>query len=321
MKVLLTGASGMLGRHLARRLKQDDHAVRTVLHQRTVTRRDAEREIDEVLWGSLLDHRVMERALEEVELVVHSAWKFSRQDASRPTENEVLTERLFRRSMSAGVRRFAFISSVAVYGMRPAGAKLVDESSRLAPDDEAAFIYPSEKMRLENMIRSPEKGGMMVGIFRPGPIFDDHKGPMKKIMRFAGRDLAVGFGNGRNHLPFIHGADVADAVVCWLEHGNNDIVCNLTPSASPRHREFYRAWGSARGMTLTPLFIPGSIIRLAAFGGGFLKRMLGKPGKIDVRYALATSRRDLLYSNTLARSELAWRDDFTEPVTAEALER
>ncbi len=312
MKVLLTGASGLLGRHLARRLKLGGYDVRTVLHQRTVSRRDAERELDDVIWGSLLDENVMERALDQVEIVIHSAWKFSRQDASRPTPNEILTQRLFQHSVLAGVTRFAFISSVAVYGMRAARNKVVDESSPLAPDDRGAFIYPSEKMRVESTIRSSAKNGMKLGIFRPGPIYDDQKGPMKKIIRMAGRERAIGFGSGRNHLPFIHAADVADAVVRWVQGTQDDIICNLTPTTAIRHRDFYRAWGAARGMDLRPLFVPSGIIRLAAFGGGLLKKMLGKPGKIDVRYALATSRRDLLYSNRIACERLEWKDDMTE---------
>ncbi len=306
MKVLLTGYSGLLGRHIGRSLKRAGHSVKVVLHQRTVTRKDFANEADEVLWGSLEDQRIMERALTDVDAVVHSAWKFSDQQAHRPTVNESVTEILFKTSARKGVRHFAFISSVAVYGMKPR-ASTVDESAVLDPQGDG-FIYPAEKIATEQLLSGFDRGSMSLGIFRPGPIFDDSKGPIKKVLG----SRAIGFGTGRNPMPYIHAADVADGVVRWLANGHNGGVYNLTPAKCLPHRDWFVVWGRARGKELSPFFVRSWVMRLAALGGTLVKKMLGKSGKVDVSYALAAASRSMVYSNVRAQQELGWKPLHTD---------
>jgi nucleoside-diphosphate-sugar epimerase len=311
MNILLTGYAGLLGRHIARSLKQSGHRVRVVLHQRTVARMDFAREADELLWGSLEDPRVREQALRGIDAVIHSAWKFSTQSAARPTANEVLTETLFRESLTAGVKEFAFISSVAVYGMQAAdGAPITETSPVVAPT--GGFVYPAEKVNTEQALRTIPRGTTRLAIFRPGPIFDDEKSPVKKVLRLAGKSFALGFGTGENPMPYIHAADVGDAVGRWIGSGKDGVVFNVTPTTCLRHRDWYVAWGKAHGLTLSPLFVRAWVMRSAAWGGTMVKRMLGKTGAVDVSYALAAASRDLKYSNAVAVRELGWTPAHTD---------
>lgn len=312
MKVLLTGYTGLLGRHIARALKQQGHTVRTVLHQRTVTRREIRPEVDDILWGSLEEPVILAHAVEGVDAVVHSAWKFSKQGDPRPTSNELVTEALYKESIRAGVRQFLFVSSVSVYGMSSGNKGVVTEEAPLA-SPENGFIYPSEKVMMENFIRSHERGAMKLGIVRPGPIFDDGKGPMKKIISIGSRKLALGFGNGKNPMPYIHATDVASGIVAWLKSGKDGGVYNLTPTLCLAHRDWYRVWGSARGLKVSPFFVRSFVLRGAAGMATLLKRLLGKKGKVDVDYVIASATRALRYSNVRAVQELAWKPVETEP--------
>lgn len=307
MKVLLTGYAGLLGRHIARALKREGFEVRVVVHQRTVTREDFGREADELIWGSLEDPLVMKKALAGVDAVVHSAWKFSAQNAQRPTVNELVTESLCKESVRLGVRRFAFISSVAVYGMKSSDNAPVTESSSVVSDRDG-FVYPAEKVMTEKILSSINRGAMSLGIFRPGPIFDDTKSPIKKIIG----KRALGFGTGRNPMPYIHAADVGDAIVKWLASGKDGAIYNITPTECLRHRDWFVAWGRNRGMQLKPVFVRSWVMRGAALAGTLVKRMLKKAGKVDVSYALAAATRGLQYDNSRAVSELGWKPTQTD---------
>ncbi len=311
MNILLTGYSGLLGRHLARALKARGHRVRVILHQRTVARIDFVREADEVLWGSLEDPLVLQRALRDIDAVVHSAWKFNPQTAGRPTVNEIVTETLFRESVRCGVGEFAFISSVAVYGMSSAGADLLTESAPVV-SPAGGFIYPAEKVNTEQALCTIARGKTRLGMFRPGPIFDDEKSPVKKVLGVGGKRFALGFGTGENAMPYIHAADVGEAVALWIGSGRDGAVYNVTPSTCYRHRDWYAAWGKAHGMNLSPLFIRSWVMRLAAGAGTLVKRLLGKQGKVDVEYALAAASRNLRYSNAAAVSGLGWTPVHTD---------
>lgn len=312
MKVFLTGYTGFLGRHLARALKNEGFFVAVLLHRSTVTCKDVETEVDEVHWGSFADRESIRPLLEEAEAVVHSAWSFSPPSASRPTPNEIGTQVLFEESVRAGIEHFAFISSVAVYGM--ANRDDVRESDPLAAGVEAGFIYPSEKIKVEEFLRSHNSGNTQVGIFRPGIIFDDTRGPMKKLVTIGGQALALGIGNGQNRLPYIHAKDVSTAVTQWLKKGEKAEVFNVTPSNMMRQVDWYRSWCRMHGQNASPLFIPPSIVRLGAFGVKVLKKLLGKKGQVKVGYAIKSATRDSSYNNNLLK-ELGWRDHVTARYT------
>jgi nucleoside-diphosphate-sugar epimerase len=318
MKALITGYSGFLGRHLARALRAEGVQIRVLLHQLPVPRREFAREANEVLWGSIDDAATIRRAVQGVQIVVHSAWAHSARDAPRPTVNENAATLLFTESARAGVRCFALISSVAVYGMASKADAILDESSPVAAGEELRYIYPSEKIRVESLLRSQTASGMRLGIFRPGPIIDDHKGPCKKIVHLGGRAFAVGLGTGRNHLPYIHAQDVTAAVASWLKNGKDGDVFNVTPSSCQTAREWYRSWGEVSGQRLTPLFFTPTLARILFLAVKALKRILGRSNKADVKYALASATRDLIYSNGALKAALGWRDEATARYTGHA---
>lgn len=280
MKVLLTGYAGFLGHHLGKALRKESFSLRVLFHRHTVTRKELETDI-EVIWGSIDNSNVIRRAVDGVDCVVHSDWSFSASSSERPTINEKGTELVFKESVNAGVKAFVFISSVAIYGMS-ANKSLVNESSPLATERDLSFIYPSEKTKVECDLQSYDKKSTKLGIFRPGPIFDDKKGLVKKIVGIAGVSIGIGLGNGRNCMAFIHADDVADAVVKWLKKPKDGGIFNVTPTVCLPHIDWYRRWGNMQGQRIKPIFVRGCVVRSAAFGVKMLKKVLGKQVKSDV---------------------------------------
>jgi nucleoside-diphosphate-sugar epimerase len=282
-----------------------------VLHRHTVSRKYFNYEADEVIWGSIDNQKVISRALENVEGIVHSAWFFSVPSTERPTINEWGTELLFKESLRAGLKFFAYISSVAVYGMKTVSNKMIDETAPLAIGEDLNFVYPSEKINVENILQSYDRKNLKLGIFRPGPIFDDDRGIIKKSIRIAGLSLGIGIGNGRNHMAYIHADDVANAVVMWLKKGKGDVIFNVTPTTCMRHKDWYRAWGIVHSQPIKPIFIRSSMIYLADFGVKMIKKILGKQSRGDVRYAIACATRNICYSNEVLKKTLGWSDKAT----------
>jgi nucleoside-diphosphate-sugar epimerase len=315
MKVLLTGYAGLLGRHLARALKQKGFCIRVLLHQSTVTRKEFAEEVDDVIWGSIDDSEVVRNALKEIQLVVHSSWARSSPGGKRPTINETGTELLFKESVQAGVKAFSFISSIAVYGMKSNGKALITESYPFASGKEKAFIYPSEKINTENYLLSYDKKNTKLAIFRPGPIFDDKSCPVKKNIRVFGHSFGIGLGNGQNHMASIHAKDVADAVVRWLENGKDNAILNIVPTKQLLSKDWVLAWAQNKGFSIQPVFIPVSFIRLAGYGLKTLKKILGKQHRGDTAYAIACATRDLFYSNESLKGALGWTDKVTSAYT------
>jgi nucleoside-diphosphate-sugar epimerase len=281
-----------------------------------VLRKDFRQEADELIWGSVVDPMIARQAVAGVDAVVHAAWTFNSSASRRPTFNEMGTELLLKESVDAGVAAFAFISSVAVYGMMGRDDSTVKESSPLATGGELLYLYPSEKITCENMLLTSDRRVSHLGIFRPGPIFDDEKGPMKKLLTIAGHSFALGIGNGRNRMGYIHAEDVAAAVLKWLKTGQNSGVFNVTPSAHLVHRDWYRVWADFHNLSVRPVFIRGFLVKLANLGIKVLKRLAGKKGKGDINYTIKASIRDMEYNNEALKRSLYWNDEATTRYTA-----
>ncbi len=307
MKILLTGYSGFLGKYLADALTKDGHSLRVILNRTTVARRELHQHT-EIIWGSMVDSAVVERAVQDVDAVVHAGWSFRTLPRQHTSPNVLGTGLLVRAAEKAGVSAFAFISSVAVYGVNMVTAEPLSETSPSTLSPEAR--YPEEKIAAENELNALVRGKMRLAIFRPGPIFDDCGGLAKKIV---GRKhpFAIGLGSGRNRMPNIHAADVAQAVVLWLKNGGDRELFNVTPSHERTQAVWVQNWGKRNRPGLRPLFVRPSVVRLAAFGAGMLKKAMGKPGKPNVDYVLACATRDLSYSNAHLKQTLGWTDKET----------
>src|SRR5580700_6455665 len=111
-KVLVTGANGLIGRHLVRRLLQEGNRVRLFVRRQP----EAERMNDgnvEVFLGDLGDPAAVERAVAGTEIVYHvgAAMKGSAHDHERGTVSG--TQNIVDSVLRHGVQRLVYISSLS----------------------------------------------------------------------------------------------------------------------------------------------------------------------------------------------------------------
>lgn len=310
MKIFLTGYSGFLGHYLAQAFIEKGCSIRALLHRHSVNKESLPDNI-EIFWGSIDDRNLVRQALSGTDAVVHSAWAFSAPGDKRPTINERAAYVLLSESVDAHVDKFAFISSVAVYGMDLYDNSPVDEAHPSVHERNKPYIYPTEKIAVEKTLLEYDKGSMALGIFRPGPIIDGKRGPSKKILNIGPWHLGISIGNGLNQMAYIHARDVADAVLLWLLHGKDGAIFNVVPSASMNARQWCRLWGMHNGIIIRPLFLPAGVFYLANIGITLLKKTLGRENRSDIRYAIACAKRNISYSNLLLKDSLNWSDTAT----------
>ena len=311
MKVLVTGFSGRLGRQVAASLLEGGFSVRVLLHTRAIRRSEFHGSL-EPIWGHMGDVETIQKAINGVDAVVHSARSSSPGAGAPGGLNEQSTLLLFNHAKESGVRRFAFVSSVVVFGMRRLGDKPISECSPMLSEEEAFFDYPREKVTIEKYLKSQcQNGVMQLGIFRPGPIIDDRNGPGIKLKTVLGRTIALGIGNGRNHMPYIHSADVAEAIRRWLAAGEGSADYNVTPSKCLRRREWAAAWCQANRIDAHLVFLRRPVARSLFLGTAMLRKVMGKKTDRGAKYALITETRDLIYNNDRLKRDLTWTDTAT----------
>lgn len=210
MKLLVTGATGFLGSHIAEQLAREGHTVR-VLARRTSDRSFLRGlEIEEAL-GDITQPDTLPAAVAGVDAVVHAAGLVKARSAAEfNSVNAEGTANLLSALASAeSTPRFVLISSLAAHGP--------SEDGRPRPLDAPATpvtAYGRSKLKAEEAVRSWARDADKVRatIIRPGGIYGPRDRQTLIFFRLARWRLAPLLGDGTNTISWVYVEDAARAV-------------------------------------------------------------------------------------------------------------
>lgn len=222
-RVLLTGATGFVGPHLAHRLAADGWTVRAAL-RRAVPPTAWPRGVSEAaVVGSIGAETDWSEALEGVRAVVHAAARVHvmRDTAADPlAENRAVnafgTGRLAEAAAGAGVARMVFLSSVKVMGETSPPGRPWTEADAPDPVDP----YGLSKWEGEQALARAARTSALSAIsLRPPLVYGPGVGGnMQSLLALCARPLPLPFGAVRNRRSLIAVDTLADAVACALAH-------------------------------------------------------------------------------------------------------
>jgi nucleoside-diphosphate-sugar epimerase len=205
MKLLLTGATGRVGRHMLPRLVVQGHDVRAVARSEVAAEQVKAAGAEPVL-ADLLDPDSYRAALRGRDAVVHLAAVLRSSDADQIRRaNLEATRRLADTALDAGVGRFVFTSTTLVY---PGGlGRPASEDDEPAPA--AAWgPYPASKAEAERVLLALHRDrGMGLRIVRFAFVYGEGDPHLAESLRWAGQ------WPGHQRLHLIHHADAAQAVI------------------------------------------------------------------------------------------------------------
>lgn len=232
-RALVTGGAGFIGSRIARRLLEAGLEV-AVIDDLSMGRREKVPEGAEFHHASILDRGALRRALAGVDIVFHNAAKVSIRnsfdDIYGDTETNVLgTVSVLREAGKAGIRKFIFASSMAVYGD---GARLpVAEAGPVEP----ISPYGAGKLAGETYVRQLSRyygfESVVLRYFNtygPGQTLTPYVGVMTIFITnlLQGRPPLV-FGTGEQVRDFVHVDDVAEANILAMARPIDGAVINV----------------------------------------------------------------------------------------------
>src|SRR5919109_3853555 len=168
MRLLITGATGLLGGHLIKELQQRGEDIR-VLVLPVENADKLKKQGVEVVRGDITDASTLEPAVKDVELIFHLAGMMG---VWRPLSDYRLvnvngSENLYMAAQRAGVRRFVHTSSHTVYGL--GHSRFLTENDPLRPDPDPYSLTKAEGDRLLQRLLLTRD--IETVILRPGTFF------------------------------------------------------------------------------------------------------------------------------------------------------
>ncbi|MGH9309888.1 MAG: NAD-dependent epimerase/dehydratase family protein [Vicinamibacterales bacterium] len=202
MKVLVTGATGFTGGHLARTLVRRGFDVAALVRDEARAVPLSEAGIT-LKVGDLRDRPALARAAAGRDVVYHIAAIYRQaglRDAEYRAVNAAAVASVIEAAASAGVRRVVHCSTVGVHG--DVDEPPANEDAPLKPGD----IYQVTKLEGEAVAReAAERTGIELVIARPTGIYGPGDRRLLKLFRGVARRRFVILGSGRifYHLTYI----------------------------------------------------------------------------------------------------------------------
>ena len=240
MKMLITGGTGFVGSHIARKLTQDGHSPRILY--RSQKKLDILQGLDiEPIQGDLDDLETLKRACDGCDVVFHVAakadyWKDDDKDALWRI-NVDGTRHVMEAAQAAGVRRVVFTSSAATIGIRPDGQPADENHHFNLPQDR--YLYAFSKVKAEETVAEFAADGLDVVTLNPTVIIgpgDINAISGTFIIETARYQWAVPITSGG--LAVIDVRDVAQAHVNAIERGKTGERYILNSANLPYSRWF-----------------------------------------------------------------------------------
>ncbi|HUP00587.1 MAG TPA: NAD-dependent epimerase/dehydratase family protein [Gemmatimonadota bacterium] len=208
MRVLVTGATGFVGRRLSESLVEKGYRVKALARASSDVSFLKSRGV-EILYGDIRDLAAVRKAVRGCEQVYHLAASTSwpRRPAKREFHavNVEGTANVSRAALEAGAVRLVYTSSVGVYGTYRSP---VDESTGVRPDS----FYRESKLAGEDLVLASYRMGLPVVIARLATVF----GPGSLRWLGLSRAIAAGrfrfIGSGENHVHDVYISDVVEGL-------------------------------------------------------------------------------------------------------------
>lgn len=299
MRLLITGASGFVGRSLCVEAIRRGLCVRGAVR----SRHQLPAGVAPAIVGPIDGKTDWTDALKDVDVVIHLA---ARVHVMRETAGDPLaeflevnlygTENLARQAVRAGVKRFIYISSIKVNG-ESTEAHPFSETDNPNPQDPYAISKWQAEQALQ---RIAQETGLEVVIVRPPLVYGPEvKGNFARMLKVLAKGIPLPLASVRNLRSLIYVENLVDALITCATHpaaaGQTYLVSDGEDISTP---DLLRQLGVAMGHPVRLFPCPPALLKLAG-------RWTGKGEQVE---RLLDSLR---VDSSKIRRELNWTPPYT----------
>jgi nucleoside-diphosphate-sugar epimerase len=217
-RILVTGATGFVGRRLVPALINLGHQVRVA-----VTKRQDNFQAEQVIISPIEEHQDWTEALSGIEVVIHLAARvhIMNDKAQNPLDeyikvNSHSTKHIAEQAVKHQVKRFIYISSIKVNGELTQPDSPFTEDCKEAPLD----AYGHSKLIAENYLLAMSRQGLLeVVILRPPLVYGPEvKANFLNMMKLVSKKWPLPFRAIQNKRSFVYIDNLVSAIATVVDH-------------------------------------------------------------------------------------------------------
>lgn len=232
-RVLVTGASGFVGRHLLEYLsstKKDWH-IRSVIRSNPSPLQNhkqlKQKNIDQVLIKTNFAETNWAKSLKQCDTIIHLAARVHVMKETDPNPwnayyqtNVLGTLNLARQAAELGVKRFIYLSTIKVNGeMTPLGSPYKADDPVFPEDFYAKSKYQAEQALFDLSLKT----GMQVIVIRPPLVYGQGvKGNFETMIRWLKKGYPLPLRSINNKRSFISVYNLVDLITHCIEHPSKE---------------------------------------------------------------------------------------------------
>ena len=313
-KILVTGATGFVGKHLIKKLSENNEYDIRVLarNPRKAETLRGDHPID-ILIGDLSDETSIYSAVEDTDVIYHLAATMGGKWTDYEEGTIGGTERLIQAALYHKVKRFVYMSSISVYGIPDNGSKIINEETPYA--NKHVNNYMKSKIEAERLIMEHVKNNELPAtILRAGVIYGPGKAnrlPRIGYQVFGKYFVKIGLNNIT--LPVVYMDNIIKALILAGDAENSiGQIYNIVDDEKFTQIQYLRNLSKYGKTHIHFIRFPYAL----ASGAGFIVNKMSKYNSLASKissylspFHLLSCANQLDYDNSKIKRELGWNPD------------
>ncbi|WP_298264520.1 TIGR01777 family oxidoreductase [uncultured Lutibacter sp.] len=274
--ILVTGGTGLIGKHLITLLKKKGHHV-------SILSRNNSNEENIFQWN-IEEKYIDEEAIKNADYIVHLAgagiadkrWTKKRKEIiinSRVFSTHLLFQKV--KELNPNLKGFIAASGVGFYGATTS-TNIYTENDVAGNDflSKTCSLWEESSLHFNSL-------NIRTVIFRTGIVLSKKKGALEKIVKPIKMGFGAILGNGKQYVPWIHITDLCNMYIAAIENEKYQGIYN---AVTPEHTTHQNLTKQIALIFQKPLWLP-NIPKL------FLKIILGKMAVIILEGSRVSSQK------------------------------
>jgi len=313
MKILVTGATGFIGSHLVKELKNQGHEITCLVRKTSNINKFKELNVD-FAYGDIQDKKSLEGAVEEKEVIYHligigSLSANTEEEFKKFYDINVLgTKNLLNAVLSKnlGIKKVIYLSSTAAVGLQNG---IVNEETACHPvTPYQKSKYESEKLILDYY----ERYGLPITIIRPCMVYGPGSlhSEILHMCKFIKKGIFPLFNNGNNSVPLVYVADLVQGIALAAEKARGGEIYFITNDKVSTMNQIIDAISQTMGVRVFRIKIPKKLAKFCAYMLENIALML-KFKPIITRERIESMSTNRVFSVEKAKKELGYKPKVT----------